>query len=321
MSRSCKKTSVSVSTSSVSTEKDVRIEPNAVTVVRASTLTVCDAEISEIAPFNLSLEDKILGCNGEYSSPVQQDGVVKHPDTYGASKRKGQSGDFFSSKRGRNGNPGSPETERDRYWACPFPKHNPERYEEVYNSCTNRPGFKELKRVNEHLHKVHSPEHCCETCRKRFYDAQPLVKHQSSNNCKERGESLKDPEWMTPEQERVFDKRFDVGTPEPERWRGMYQHLWPDDPNGAIISPYYDYCLEKHKLHKAEPEQDQRGKYPEPSPILNQKGILPFGTADITNLMSPPDIQIRRDSSFHDSDYQSLVEECTIDPSLLTALV
>ena len=91
--------------------------------------------------------------------------------------------------------------------------------------------------------------------------------------------------------------------------------------NVLTLDTDYDYCLEKHKLHKAEPEQNQRGKYPEPSPTVNQKGILPFGTADITNLMSPPDIQIRRDSSFHDSDYQSLVEECTIDPSLLTTLV
>jgi len=35
----------------------------------------------------------------------------------------------------------------NRYWACPFPKHDPERYVDVYNACTNRPGWIDLKRV------------------------------------------------------------------------------------------------------------------------------------------------------------------------------
>lgn len=33
-------------------------------------------------------------------------------------------------------------------WACPMAKHDPERYEKVYNSCTDRKGLgPELKRV------------------------------------------------------------------------------------------------------------------------------------------------------------------------------
>jgi hypothetical protein len=35
-----------------------------------------------------------------------------------------------------------------KYWACPFSKHDADRYDEIYNSCTDRPGFASLKTLS-----------------------------------------------------------------------------------------------------------------------------------------------------------------------------
>jgi hypothetical protein len=40
-------------------------------------------------------------------------------------------------------------TEEDiPYLSCPFVKHNGDRYDKVYNSCTQRPGFSDTKRLS-----------------------------------------------------------------------------------------------------------------------------------------------------------------------------
>ncbi|KAI9861541.1 MAG: hypothetical protein M1813_005151 [Trichoglossum hirsutum] len=50
-------------------------------------------------------------------------------------------------------------------------------------------------------------------------------------------EKISDPEWMTPYQEGVFNRRFDVGTADEDKWRATYIYLFPDDPNGPCMNP------------------------------------------------------------------------------------
>jgi hypothetical protein len=64
-----------------------------------------------------------------------------------------------------------------------------------------------------------------------------LDAHMSSNNCEERAESIYKPEWLTTNQERVLNTRFDTNISDEEKWRIYYRVLYPDDPRGQNIDP------------------------------------------------------------------------------------
>jgi len=103
---------------------------------------------------------------------------------------------------------------------------------------------------SEHIKIVHSTRLCCIPCRKRFYKHADLDKHRGLKKCAEEHvpESLIEPEWLNPEQEKVLNKRFDAGTSDEDKWRGYYQALFPDDPKGKDVNPYYDFLLYRHRL-------------------------------------------------------------------------
>lgn len=62
-------------------------------------------------------------------------------------KRKSSSSVVSDAKRSR-AEDGMPTFLEGPQWACPLVKHNPERYVQVYNSCTDRKGLgPDLRRV------------------------------------------------------------------------------------------------------------------------------------------------------------------------------
>jgi len=136
--------------------------------------------------------------------------------------------------------------------------------------------------ISEHLHKVHSTKFCCVICRKRCYDQKSLDKHLSEHRCKAVAESSSDPEWMTPEQEGVFNRRFDVGTTNEEKYRAYYILLFPNDPKGPSVNPCeslgsslngllltntldYDYTTLTHRLPPSIPDDTPQNKGASPA--------------------------------------------------------
>ncbi|KAG9244439.1 hypothetical protein BJ878DRAFT_69184 [Calycina marina] len=135
------------------------------------------------------------------------------------------------------------------YLACPFAKHNRQRYQAVSNACTERWGYADIGRLIEHIKRDHSLEFGCSRCKKRFSTATKstieIVKN--NHNCNPRDLNAEDPEWMDDKQEsnlkdwkcKGSSKLDDSG-----KWSLVYRCLFPDDY--IIPSAYYDYMYPSH---------------------------------------------------------------------------
>ncbi|KAI1446660.1 hypothetical protein F5Y02DRAFT_416948 [Annulohypoxylon stygium] len=136
--------------------------------------------------------------------------------------------------------PSTKKTNPKKALACPFLKHNPERYQEDKPcSCTS---WETASRVKEHVFRRHVPSgHRCFRCRELFESASILYDHQRAiEPCEMRAE---DPDDISEVQVQALrSKKKPAGRgpmSEEDKWEEMYKILFPLD-DVAVVSPYYD---------------------------------------------------------------------------------
>jgi hypothetical protein len=115
--------------------------------VNLSGLTICDSLPETTAPSSQSCDDlhQVLAgsdASGTFERPVPACGRTEY-----AGKHKVIAPPQSSGKHSRIVDAATASQSIVRFWACPFSKHDPERYEKVYNACTDRPGWENLKRM------------------------------------------------------------------------------------------------------------------------------------------------------------------------------
>ncbi|KAK3939249.1 hypothetical protein QBC46DRAFT_316115 [Diplogelasinospora grovesii] len=119
-------------------------------------------------------------------------------------------------------------------FACPFCKHDPDRYKTVKTCCG--PGWINVHRVKEHIYRRHSSKGFCHRCGDHFENDDELKRHQRKETpCKLRTVNV--PEGITDEQEKQLRARAKASCSEEEKWRDMYKIIFPDT---KVPSPFYD---------------------------------------------------------------------------------
>jgi hypothetical protein len=123
--------------------------------------------------------------------------------------------------------------------ACPFYVRNPGRCK--YDSCAG-PGFLGINRLKQHLERVHL-YHACERCRVPFYGntagKEQLAMHQRNPQPCALLINLRPEIWGVSYAtfEAMRSKKGAAGKPEEERWRGVYQLIFPDAEEKEMAMP------------------------------------------------------------------------------------
>lgn len=132
--------------------------------------------------------------------------------------------------------PGSAMSKR---FACPFRKHNPEKYNRVdYDICANK-DWPTIPRLKEHLYRRHYKIHC-QRCKQTFSDGRQLTIHEMAPEACELLD-IKPPGDITTSQERQLKSRKHTHRrqSDEEKWREIYRLLFPND---IVPSPYPEYA-------------------------------------------------------------------------------
>ncbi|KAI1391404.1 uncharacterized protein F4822DRAFT_427253 [Hypoxylon trugodes] len=138
------------------------------------------------------------------------------------------------------------DDEHKDYLACPFWKHDPNRYLHVKNSCTDGVGFKDIGKLTEHIKRVHCLWNGCERCRKRFNKYKITEADEVKRKHMETCEALKkeltdaDAEWMNEAQDekyRLLNFQKDKGDSD-RCYKKICFALWGSIKN-AIEGPYH----------------------------------------------------------------------------------
>ncbi|KAI0206765.1 hypothetical protein F4808DRAFT_454683 [Astrocystis sublimbata] len=123
--------------------------------------------------------------------------------------------------------------------ACPYFKYNPTKYQQ-WPICPG-PGWSDVHRVKEHLYRKHrQPRFRCVRCWECFDSEQTYIDHQRAQIPCELGE--KEPiEGFDAEQERQLKSRKKRSrvVSEIDKWKAVYQILFPHIPPERIPSPFY----------------------------------------------------------------------------------
>lgn len=126
------------------------------------------------------------------------------------------------------------ETKAGRKFACPFSKHDPERYKNVKTCCG--PGWSDVHRVKEHIYRRHSLKNACPRCFEVFGDAKGLMEHQrAKKSCQLKTKAPTD--VISDAQEKQLHARAKANCPQAEKWQEMYRIIFADE---KVPSPYYD---------------------------------------------------------------------------------
>ncbi|KAL1882362.1 hypothetical protein VTK73DRAFT_1921 [Phialemonium thermophilum] len=122
-----------------------------------------------------------------------------------------------------------------RLYACPYYKHDPDKYKLVRTCCG--PGWESLHRLKEHLYRKHQePKHICHRCYKPFEDEGVLRGHLRADK----------PCFI--QNENPFVDMFSIETEkklrvrsrakeDAEKWKEIYGILFPGEP---VPSPFHD---------------------------------------------------------------------------------
>ncbi|KAK0610070.1 hypothetical protein B0T17DRAFT_125858 [Bombardia bombarda] len=124
-------------------------------------------------------------------------------------------------------------------FACPFRKHNPQMFNlRDHEICANR-AWSSISRLKEHLYRKHYKIHC-NRCKTKFKNNEDLIHHgEMAEGCEIR-DDREMPGHISCLQEKQLKSRKQV-TPrqsEEEKWRDIYQLLFPNVPIEIIPSPY-----------------------------------------------------------------------------------
>lgn len=118
-------------------------------------------------------------------------------------------------------------------FACPFYKHDPNRYRNQ-RTCPG-PGWQTVHRMKEHLYRAHTQSIYCPRCYSMFDTENDLSNHLRSQQCQV---SVPQPiEGIDRETLKTLRKRSPALRLEEDKWRDAYSLLFPDVAEEDIPSP------------------------------------------------------------------------------------
>jgi hypothetical protein len=163
--------------------------------------------------------------------------------------------------------------------ACPYAKHDPERYSErntnrnetAYHKCASKI-LTGIPRLKQHLYRVHKrPEHTCSSCFDCFENAQSRIGHERMRSC----EILECPfpEKMNPDQFQAV-KRRQVGQDCVASWFAIFEILFSGDP--LPDSPYVE-CTESLMVGRIVEEFTHFVEHEAPRRLAERMSVHLFG--------------------------------------------
>ncbi|KAK5193293.1 hypothetical protein LTR92_006662 [Exophiala xenobiotica] len=163
--------------------------------------------------------------------------------------------------------------------ACPYAKHDPERYSErnttrtetAYHKCASKI-LTDIPRLKQHLYRVHKrPEHTCSSCFACFENAQSRISHERSRSC----EIVECPfgEKMNPDQYQAV-KRRQVGQDCVASWFAIFGILFPGAP--LPDNPYVE-CTESLMVGRIVGEFTNCVEHEAPRRLAERIGVQIFG--------------------------------------------
>ncbi|KAF5534680.1 Nicotinate-nucleotide diphosphorylase [Fusarium mexicanum] len=129
----------------------------------------------------------------------------------------------------------------DPKFACPYFKYNPAKYKD-WRTCPG-PGWNDVHRVKEHLYRRHrQPQYRCARCWQPFTDEQGVIDHQRTDESCPLQE-MEYVEGFDAVQERSLRsrKRASQKLSETEKWRRVFNILFPHVLDDDVPSPFYEY--------------------------------------------------------------------------------
>jgi hypothetical protein len=142
------------------------------------------------------------------------------------------------SKRRRGSTTTTDESETGARFACPFYKHDPERYRNR-RTCPG-PGWPTVHRMKEHLYRSHSQPIFCPICYATFKSDKEQSSHVRLQQCER--SSPQQIEGIDRETVWILRKRTTALRLEEDKWRDVYQVLFPDVSAAEIPSPCMSSC-------------------------------------------------------------------------------
>ncbi|KAI1463413.1 uncharacterized protein F4812DRAFT_446854 [Daldinia caldariorum] len=135
---------------------------------------------------------------------------------------------------------GSSEPAPEKLFACPFYKHNPERYNtKAWKACAVPEG-RTISRLKEHIYRKHfSDRHRCNRCSVEFNCISDLQQHCRSEVRCPIQDSHVDIDTIDNAQKHEMQKK-QRGISEEEKWENIYRIIFRLDPTCEVPSPYCD---------------------------------------------------------------------------------
>ncbi|KAF1830104.1 hypothetical protein BDW02DRAFT_573353 [Decorospora gaudefroyi] len=140
------------------------------------------------------------------------------------------------NKRRRGSATNTDDSETGARFACPFYKHDPDRYRNR-RTCPG-PGWPTVHRMKEHLYRSHSQPIFCPICYETFKSDKEQSNHVRLQQCQR--SSPQQIEGIDRETVWTLRKRTTALRLEEDKWRDVYQVLFPDIAAADIPSPFYD---------------------------------------------------------------------------------
>jgi hypothetical protein len=130
------------------------------------------------------------------------------------------------------------DSETGARFACPFYKHDPDRYRSR-RTCPG-PGWPTVHRMKEHLYRSHSQPILCPICYETFKSDKEQSNHVRLQQCQR--SSPQQIEGIDRETVWTLRKRTTALRLEEDRWRDVYQLLFPDVSEADVPSPCKYQC-------------------------------------------------------------------------------
>lgn len=124
-----------------------------------------------------------------------------------------------------------------RRFACPYYKRSPDRHS-ANTSCVH-PGFSSVYRLKEHLYRKHALPIECPRCCQSFGSEEDCREHlRTSQACEMRFKVQRDGFNKDQETKLRSKKRSRIPLTEEEKWKAVWQILFPNETEDDIPSPY-----------------------------------------------------------------------------------
>lgn len=130
------------------------------------------------------------------------------------------------------------ETDKVKFWACPFYAAQPSHHRECSVATLRTIGI-----VKQHLYRKHAePLHYCRQCYKEFQDGAELQLHLHFEVCHRRRANPYAGTMTHAMQKRI--KKKERGGCEEEKWKAIFRVLFPDP---RVVMPASPYRMDLHE--------------------------------------------------------------------------